>query len=277
MSDHRPRYVYKYLPDRLDRIGDIVVNRRVFFSSPAEFNDPFDCARGIRFPSPQHLTSDDELCWRWYFEHLAEMREEKHTTEENIRDAVHAFEIGKHRDLGFVSECEREIENEIQHCGREMGVFCVSETKESVSMWAHYAANHRGVVIEFDHSSLVDPHGEVRSFKVNYRKSLPTLCEYRKAVESGDPLEFAKLFFCRKSPEWGQEQEWRFFTNQANVCLDLPELSITRIIFGARMPVSTKNLIQKWVQNEIGNITLSDSFPSNESLKMLAKDRTPDL
>jgi hypothetical protein len=65
MSDSKPRYIYKYMPDRLDRIGDIVVNRKIFFSSPLKFNDPFDCAIGIRFPDPENLTNDDEACWRW--------------------------------------------------------------------------------------------------------------------------------------------------------------------------------------------------------------------
>ncbi|MBI4774518.1 MAG: DUF2971 domain-containing protein [Deltaproteobacteria bacterium] len=164
----------------------------------------------------------------------------------------------------------------VQDAGRKRGVFCVSKTKESVSMWAHYASNHRGVIIEFDHGALVDEEHQVRSFKVNYQDSLPNLCQYRAAVESGDPVEFSKLFFCTKSTEWKNEQEWRFFTEPADSFLDLPEGSITRVILGAKMPDMTKNLIRQWIRSSDQKIILSNAYPSKYSFKIIAKDRLGD-
>lgn len=273
MTDLKPRHIYKYLPDHLDRIGNIVVNRRIFFSSHLNFNDPFDCASSIRFPDPNDLTNEDEACWRWYFEHIAAMRDDSNPINKSKRDAAHAFEIGKHKNPSFVSDTQREIDQVIQKYGKTLGVFCASETLESVSMWVYYAANHRDVVIEFDHTTLVDLHGNIRSFKVEYQDLVPSLHDYRKMVELKDPLWFARLFFCRKSSEWKNEKEWRFFTTPTDAYMDLPDSSITRIIFGAKMPESNKDLIQKWIQGSPDKIVLSDAIPSNAQFKITVRDR----
>ncbi len=275
MPDSKPRYIYKYVPDRLDRIGNIIVNRKIFFSSPLNFNDPFDCGIGVRFPDPENLTNDDEVCWRWYFKHIAAMRNDFNSINKSKHDAAHAFEIGKHGDPSFISDSQREIDHVIQKYGKNLGVFCASETMESVAMWAHYAANHRGIVIEFDHTSLVDLHGNIRSFRVEYQKSLPSLHDYREIIEIEDTLKFARLFFCRKSSEWKNEKEWRFFTTPNNSYMDLPNSSITRIIFGTKMPESNKHLIEKWVQGSPDNILLSDAIQSNAEFKIIARDRIP--
>jgi hypothetical protein len=274
MPDSKPRYIYKYMPDRLDRIGNIVVNRRIFFSSPLKFNDPFDCAIGIRFPDPNNLTKEDEACWRWYFEHIAAMRGDSNTVNKSKRDAAHTFELGKHKDPSFISDTQREIDRVIQEGGKQLGVFCASETMESAAMWAHYAANHRGVVIEFDHTTLVDLQGNIRSFRVEYQDLLPSLCDYREMIQLKDPVWFERLFFCRKSSEWKNEKEWRFFTTPTDSFMDLPDCSITRVIFGAKMPEGNKDLIQKWVQGSPDKIQLSDAFPSNAEFKIIARDRT---
>ena len=37
-----PRYLYKYMKKRFDRVGDILVNHQLYFTSPARLTDPFD-------------------------------------------------------------------------------------------------------------------------------------------------------------------------------------------------------------------------------------------
>ncbi|HCE46125.1 MAG TPA: hypothetical protein DET40_21485 [Lentisphaeria bacterium] len=264
----KPLNLYKYLSNRLDRIGDVLIHNRVFFSSPAKFNDPFDCARGIRFPDPDNLSKKDVGDWQKYFLHLAQEREDGHDKAENIRDADSAFSNGKHRNKNFIKESEKSIEEVILQHGKTQGVFCLSETPSSVSMWAHYASNHEGVVIEFDHRKLIDEHGVVRSFSVRYGESLPTLSEYLKATNSKDPLDFSKIFFCRKSKEWKTEKEWRFFTKPPDRHLDLPAGAITRVILGYRMPPETRDLIKAWVQSLNIPIQLAKSVSSGNSFKM---------
>lgn len=274
MHGKKPLKLYKYLSKRLDHIGDILVHNRVFFSSPAKFNDPFDCARGVRFPDPDNLSEKDEGDWREYFLHWAQKRKGEHDEAANIRDAKEAFFNGKHKDKAFIKDCEESIEKAVLLRGQKLGVFCLSETPTSVSMWAHYASNHEGAVIEFDHSMLIDDRGVIRSFPVIYRNSLPTLREYLQAARSNVPVDFSKLFFCRKSIEWKREDEWRLFTEPPGRHLDLPAGALTRVIFGYRMPAETRDLIEAWVQGYVAPIQLAESVPSRNSFEMIHVDLT---
>ena len=265
----KPPKLYKYLPKRLDHIGDILVHNRVFFSSPVKFNDPFDCARGVRFPDPDNLREKDEGDWREYFLHLAQKRQGEHNETENIRDADAALLNGKHKDKAFIKDCEKSIDEAILQHGQKLGVLCLSKTPSSVSMWAHYASNHEGAVIEFDHSKFIDDRGVIRSFPVIYSTSLPTLREYLEAVRSEDPLDFSRMFFCRKSIEWKIEEEWRFFTELPEQHLNLPSGAITRVILGYRMPAETRNLVKAWVRGLDAPIQLAESVPSTDSFEMI--------
>jgi len=262
-----PQHLYKYLPDRLDRIGDILVHNHIHFSSPVEFNDPFDCARGIRFPDPANLTKQDEDNWKKYFQHLATLANYKEAAADN------AFLTGKHKNALFIAECEDEIEKGITNYGKGQGISCFTDSPSSVSMWAQYASNHRGVVIEFNSDMLKDDQGKVKSFPVEYIDTYPSLGEYLEAIHSVDPLDFPKLFFCRKSKEWEREQEWRLFTRPPNKFLDLPRCAITRIVFGFRMPPATKNLIEEWVRNRNMPIQLVDTVPSPDKFEMIMRNR----
>jgi hypothetical protein len=258
----KPRKLYKYVPARWETIGTILVDNCVFFSSPARFNDPFDCARGVRFPDPDNLTQQDEDDWRHYFMHLAQ----------NLKDADAAFCNGKHRDKAFVKECEGSIEKEILSFGQKLGVLCLSETPASVSMWAHYGSNHKGVLIEFEHDRLPDDRDVVRSFPVRYCDHLPTLREYLGAARSSDWSEFPKLFLCRKSTEWAREREWRFFTKEPNQYCDLPLGAVTRVIFGYRMPAKTRDLIAASVCDRDTSIKFAEAVPSRDRFEMILKN-----
>jgi len=269
-----PLKLYKYLSKRLDRIGDILVHNRVSFSSPAKFNEPFDCARGVRFPDPDNLSEKEEGDWREYFLHLAQEREGENDEAANIRDADAALFNRKHKDKAFIKDCGQSIEEAIFQREQKLGVFCLSETPSSVSMWAHYASNHEGAVIEFNHSKLIDHRGVIRSFPVIYRNLLPTLSEYLEATRSKDPLDFSKLFFCRKSIEWEREYEWRFFTEPPNRHLDLPAGAITCVIFGYRMRAETRDLMEVWVRGYDTPIQLAESVPSRDSFEMIPVDQS---
>ncbi len=271
MTDQPPGHVYKYLPDRLDRIGEIVANKRLFFSSPLRFNDPFDCATGIRFPDRKNLTKNDKLCLRWILNTFTDPIMNNATN----HITTNSFDLLNFFDKRFFSDVERMSEQVIKDYGKTQGIFCVSETMESLTMWAHYAANHRGVVIEFDFAALFNWDSNIDFLHVDYKEPLPSLYEYKEVVETADMLKFGKLFYCRKSPEWENEKEWRLFTTAPDTYRDLPKSAITRIIFGTKMPDYTKKLIQKWVQEDVdlGNIVLSDAALSNSSFKVIAKDR----
>ncbi len=207
MSESKPLSLYKYLPHHLDRIGGVFVRRKARFTNPVKFNDPFDCMQRIRFPDPDNVSAADESLLREYVDHIHKDGGGLVTTTGQQITPKIAFANGLHKNKQFIESMPEAIHKYTQQEARRIGVFCLSERPISVSMWAHYASNHRGLVVEFDHSKLCNDEGEIHSFAVNYSSELPTLADYMKAVNSKDATEFWQLFFCRKSNEWQAEEE----------------------------------------------------------------------
>lgn len=88
---------------------------------------------------------------------------------------------------------------------QNFGILSLSETPENLLMWAHYANNHRGIVVGFDEKHSFFQGAEVvtrlgRLNKVEYNQKRPIL--------SPSTQNNPKVFL-RKSKEWAYENEWR--------------------------------------------------------------------
>lgn len=245
MMTEPPTYLYKYMSKRLDRIGDVLVNRRLHFASPIRFNDPFDCAPGLDL---RHGATDED--WTDYFVHLVQEYEPNSTPEYRQAKAKDNINRQRHTDPAFLDETEMEIRNAVKTSGHEQGVVCLSSDLESPMMWAHYADNHQGLVLRFDSSHMTDQtSGELRCFKANYTRSFPQLPEYLAALRAfneGDATAFTKLFFCRKSTEWEYEKEWRFFAGKPDSFVEFDPPMLSAIIFGWKMSEGTRQLVAAW-------------------------------
>lgn len=103
-----------------------------------------------------------------------------------------------------------------ENFSKAFGALCLTERYDNLLMWAHYAQDHKGVVVGLDLnkapglSDLISP--------VNYSDSFPT---------TSDPAEQAAIFLGRpnrkwpdtyslfletlftKGNDWAHEQEWR--------------------------------------------------------------------
>jgi hypothetical protein len=139
-------------------------------------------------------------------------------------------------------------------------------------MWAHYANNYKGFVIEFDekHQFFNNPtlpeDNLGRLKKVEYSDMRPS---HRTLTEMT-----VQEIFLLKSKEWEYEQEWRMVVNlgepealSLNLNKDgkrmfdtdgipiylcpIPPLSITGVIFGSRMTDANKKAISKLLKSDI--------------------------
>lgn len=105
----------------------------------------------------------------------------------------------------FAAKVERSVHNTVQE---KIGAFCLTENGIHPLMWAHYADEHRGAVIEFDEQSscfnrrrsATDELGSLR--KVRYSKVRPVL-----NGDSGD--NWFQVLALTKAIEWEYEQEVR--------------------------------------------------------------------
>lgn len=231
--------LYKYLPPER---RDILQNGLLRFTQPGDFNDPFEL-----HPSFDLMSKAD-------IARLPEAPGQEGTTGPKARlltpEALQAMFAailpGLQRQMATHAGQEGTFalkNNQIAQSvfDSKFGVLSLSETPDSLLMWAHYADSHRGLVLQFDEtheffapSTYEDQ--DLRLTKVEYSAERPVL--------SYSTLNSPRLYY-RKSPEWSYENEWRLVRplSMATKVLDHPRFP--RALFS--IPVSAvKGVIVGW-------------------------------
>lgn len=157
--------------------ADFLKDPALRFTSPAEFNDPFECFPKVEF-------SGASKAREFLKEHN---RLSKDMTQREVSAAV-----------------ARMLQTDVS---QEFSVLCLSEVPDSILMWGHYARSHEGCVLGFD-SDLINafrgsetPH---RSGKVLYAQQKPVL-----PYPQHDVFEENLGVLFTKSLTWEYEKEWR--------------------------------------------------------------------
>src|SRR6266545_1958910 len=162
--------LYKYIC--ADRVLSILRDRRIRFTQPQWFNDPFESKP--LFDSVIEHSTIDEICVLDGDEDTEAWRVEmtRFLADPALRDWYAAGMLGN------------------------LAILCLTARPESVLMWAHYADYHRGCAIGFDDDRpelLRRGDGGTRALRqVKYVSERPR-------VETIHPDFFEELF-CSKSP-----------------------------------------------------------------------------
>lgn len=192
--------LYKYMS--FSSAVRLLADGCVRFTQPGDFNDPFEMNPSFDLMSKQDLGALPDA---------PESPGMKILTPEAIRSMMLAIlpglqkSVAKHAGKDGVFSL-RNNEMAQSTLDSEFGVFCLSETADSLLMWAHYADNHRGVAVQFDTSVPFFREGDLgfdlpNNGKVQYLDKRPIL--------SHSNLRSPNLLF-RKSSAWAYENEWRF-------------------------------------------------------------------
>jgi hypothetical protein len=156
------------------------------------------------------------------------------------------FEILAPRNIK--NKYKKEIDtNRFQEYLDFSGVISLTETKDNLLMWSHYAKEHSGVVFEFD-VDLNDPFGFFNFFdfektdlplfsKVYYRKNR----SYEDVSSNFSAESLARHYYLTKSDEWLYEKEYRFI---------LPFHKATDVTFEiSKLPHKISNLFPESIRN----------------------------
>jgi hypothetical protein len=230
------RPFYKYASP--DAILAILRNRTVRYSSPLTFNDPFDVQSGLHFDFDLR-TLHGKVVDRIH--QLAAARAEPEVNQANpwgkivLQARTHYQTHGFPRDRwlsitacvfdDLVQEMER-AQQEYQRRWREeqlptMRVFCVSEERDNLLMWAHYARNHTGAVLEL--RSLPDEDNPLSvAGPIEYVDTPPPFFTEQEWIDdltgmsdldhNSRYMRYAYL----KSNHWAYEREWRVWYPMAS-------------------------------------------------------------
>ncbi len=222
-----PPKLYKYQPYNTQTL-DNLKDRRIWFSKPASFNDPFDGQMGYNIEQ----VTDEE--WK----DLTEVFRRKWPKGSADFDRNHLIN-GKPNDVlkakvldGYKLARHIKIDEVKEH-----GVACFSEQVDNILMWAHYAEGHRGFCLEFD--TTFPPF--VMAQHVSYSKSYP---EINIADVILNRKKFGELpLLTTKSKHWCYEKEWRCLHQDGNIAFGIDVAALTGIYFGCEMPYVHKEII----------------------------------
>jgi hypothetical protein len=279
--------LYKYLmPDRID----VLKNRSIRFTQHMALNDPFEMKPFFELLAEDAIMKrlfcfGGEDTWNAGFDMGYSMIKmvfdemKKHFPDEaskreidEIWNGLPSYQSLKEQTKqeqpefldGLVELAKQrmpELRNVIFTSFNEsIGVLSLTQKCDDILMWAHYAQNNKGFVIEFDDSheffnQPMDSGGLSGCLhKVVYSEDRPN----RDSMLDMSPSDI----FLLKSEKWKDEEEWRMLQSLENgqrlekdgvAILDdegqpiylfsLPPSCITGVIFGSRMSQENKSKI----------------------------------
>lgn len=211
------RVLYTYMSVELfeERVKPVLEDCKLWFSSPAYFNDPFDCKI---YP---HIPSNEELA-QYLATHAANATPADYKI---IREGITRF------GPGLAKQAIDDVMN-------KSGVKCFTPNNANILMWSHYANSHKGICLEFD--TLVDPEFFVYPINVVYAEEYPNL-EFTDKKFTTDVLR-------TKSKDWEYEQEVRIYKPQFGYHYFNPE-SLKSVLFGCNIEADKQSQIIEIVKH----------------------------
>ncbi|PQA81041.1 hypothetical protein C5F52_21725 [Limnohabitans sp. TS-CS-82] len=223
----RPFYKYSSPDGALAMLNSGVAR----YSTPLLFNDPFDIQAGLHFdfdPEQLHRAVVDRIG------ELAASSDEPPVDPQDIWGKVVLMARRHFRTHGFdrehwmlmtepsfanLLEVIRDTQAQYQKHWHEvqlpqMRVFCVSEDRDNLLMWSHYAKDHTGAVFEL--WSLPDEDNPLSvAVPVNYVErpiaffSMKEFVDDMVGIRKLDIRALYRRYACTKSLHWAYEKEWR--------------------------------------------------------------------
>jgi len=210
-----PRFLYKYrsiIPtdkQSVDRLRDILVRSRLWFSSPEDFNDPFDT-------SIKTIVEGDP----------GDLRKKL----DGIFKAQGMKWAARQREVARIMSRPQELPARVQETFKQtiyaMGICSFGGDPRSILMWSHYAANHEGLCLQFEFARDVE---NLVSLEVSYSEEYPVLNYLNQGGNEIMPVVL------RKFTGWRYEKERRIIIpDSARQYFNFRPEALRGIIIGCR-------------------------------------------
>jgi hypothetical protein len=203
-------YLFKYFdPARLD----VIENGCIRLTQPIDFNDPFEFKPVISTVATKEEFED--IFEQTISEHAEDALskcppEHRHLiSKEQVIEMSRKLFIDNQEAVGsYLRKTAKQV-SEIYHnkSNELIGVLCLTEKRDNLLMWSHYADSHKGFCIKFDtsHNFFNKKRTEQDEFyhlrKVEYFENRPN-----KTMSEMSGVDL----LLHKSDVWSYEKEWRF-------------------------------------------------------------------
>lgn len=236
-----PQFLYKYraldLPE-LRRLASIIIDSQLWYSSPQEFNDPFDCFPVID-TSGSHAEQDS-----WIRRRERRMLRDAPRAE---RRRFRRFLLeGMRRGLGTLVADDGGMDA-WRNTSKQLGVVSLSAKPDDMLMWGHYGQSHTGVCLEFK----TDLMPFTAAHPITYSKDRPIF----RPLDP-DRNDLADRVLLRKADFWSYEEEWRLVRPDKTGSGTFPPEALTAVILGANTSAEAEHAVRALVTQRSNRLEL---------------------
>lgn len=246
----RPSRLFKYEPFSARTLQNLK-EQVIYFGSPLNFNDPYDCALTPKIKSP----SDADIA------RLRQRYGSDQTVPDVTREKFRTMPDEKLREL-ILRIGQKSLQEGITEFLSSSGVSCFSEVNDSLLMWSHYADSGKGFCLEFrtDRSPFEKLHQVRYSEEMPEVDVAPILCDHSRA-------EIIDLYRT-KAEDWSYEKEWRCIHTKAGTAFGYESATLTGLYFGPSMPFSQFEIIAMVLAGQNESVQLWEGSRSKSAFKV---------
>jgi hypothetical protein len=238
----------------------VVTGSEIYFASPSEVNDPFDC----HFPE---LVAPAEEQFKQYMQmQYIRMRARDHSSTSGGRLLLDSFveaAVKAQRTADWSMTVDEAKTTVLEHSS-----FCsLSEVGDSTLMWSHYAAAHTGVCFIF-HYTLHYAFGHVEA--VRYTSDFSPLDLFNDWSCDDETLVAAAMY--TKHVDWAYEREWRIFNlRKPKGVYAFDPRCLRGLIFGCKMLDADRQRASDLASRRSQPLELYEAVmePDNRALEIL--------
>jgi len=250
MAD-RPATVYKYESFNIRSLLNLKA-QSLYFGSPREFNDPYDCAINATVAEPsdeqieivkQHYLSDPSLSL-------------------TIKQQFESMSLDKLKQQ-LINGANMFINDARENFLNTRGVTCFSERNDDLIMWAHYGGQYKGFCLAFD--TAKDPFTKLR--QVRYVETVPQINMVDFTVNKNHNRLLDDLF-CTKSISWEYEKEWRAIHSVAGTLFGYEADALRKIYFGPDIERQALEIICLIIQGQNPDVQFFEGKRSDKEFKV---------
>ena len=148
----------------------------------------------------------------------------------------------------------------------KVGLYCLTERRDSILMWSHYADEHKGYCLEFEATDYSPVFGTAQ--QVSYSDAYPEIDFYGSSA-----FEKVRLSFLTKFTDWSYEKEWRIFDHDGGPgSRQYPSELLKSITFGIRMEDKHKAFIRKWLASRRTPVRLNQAIQGKDRFEILFEE-----
>lgn len=239
-----------------ERTEKLFTTPTLWFSSPAELNDPFECRPWMSGDG----TPDQVMAFlvRMFRKNLP------YSDEETVRaNAAACYLEGRHWHPETWKQIRVDLVSDFE---KHVGLYCLSEVNDEILMWSHYADEHRGYCLIFEASDSTPTFGTAQ--RVTYSEDLPEI-----DVFTDPPHAVANKALLTKNGGWTYEKEWRIVDHDTGPGIhNYPVSLLSGVIFGARMPNEDRAKIRGWLRRREHEVQLYEAIQSDRNFKLEVRE-----